>query len=301
MKDPHLLIDCNALCYRGFYTLQDLSVNDVPINVVFSFLRQVLTLSRDFNTEKIIFCWDSRVNLRKEIYPDYKRKRREDKTKEEVAKLNAAFNQFTYIRRIILPRMGFNNIFIQSGFEADDVIAAICKKQENNYVIVSADSDLIQLLDDNVKMYNFKKVLTKKWFEDTHKCHPKYWANAKAIGGCESDNVKGIKGISDPSKSKAKEIPALLPYSKNGSSPKTKKILEKIAEEENKKIIDRNFTLVNLPFRTGKAGKYLIKDFSIEEDDISINKFKKVFIKHQFESFIRPDQWTKWVEAFRLE
>ena len=78
-------------------------------------------------------------------------------------------------------------------YECDDVIGHLCRTLDpsNQIVIVSTDTDFIQLLElHNVKLWNpIKKRFIDKWPVD-YVC----W---KALKGDSSDNVPGIKGIGE--------------------------------------------------------------------------------------------------------
>lgn len=290
-----LLIDSSTLCYKSLYALPPLSLNDIPIFIVYGFARQLLSLAKEFETNNLVFCWDSKENYRKKIYPKYKAKRKENKSPEEVAKLNQGFIQFQYIRRTFLPLLGFKNIFIQTGFEADDLIAHLINKHSDKlFTIVSSDSDLFQCLSDNVSMWNFKKLMTKKWFEKTYGIEPIKWIEAKKIGGCYSDSLPGIAGISDPAKSKAKIIPAVQIAAGLKVSDTLSK---KYNDPDNQAILERNRELIALPLSTKD---YQIKDMNLVEDEITRRRFIEVFDMLKFESFLYPGEFQKWVDSFKL-
>ena len=286
-QPTYIVIDSSALCYRSFYTMPELTVEEVGISIVYGFLNQVLRIAREFDSNLFLFCWDSKVSLRKQIYPEYKQKRKENRTEEEIAKLRIAFDQFAYLRRKVLPAMGFNNNFIQVGMEADDLIAKLTLNADGNkFLIVSGDNDLYQLLSDNVSLYNFKRVLSNKWFEQRYSIRPYQWAQAKAIGGCSGDNVVGVKGIADPGKSKA-EVPPAIKVLKG----------EKIVDLD-PAMIKRNLQLIQLPY---KAEGCYVKDLLIREDQFSRKKFIRVFDRLKFNSFLTRDSFEKWEKAFELD
>src|SRR5438046_2629757 len=71
--------------------------------------------------------------------------------------------QIPYIRRL-LDAMRIP-ILQTEGFEADDVIGAIARHASEDYdvVIVSSDKDMLQLVNDQVHMYNPVKMDT--WYD----------------------------------------------------------------------------------------------------------------------------------------
>ena len=89
------------------------------------------------------------------------------------------------------------------GFEADDVIGTIARKAAANGVevaIVSSDKDMLQLVNDHVKMLNPMKDDT--WYDDaeTEKymgVKPSQVADLLALKGDSVDNIPGAPGIGD--------------------------------------------------------------------------------------------------------
>ena len=120
-----LIIDSSYVCYRAFYASGDLIHKGVPTGITYGFFNQVFNLVKKIRPDNLVFFWDSKRSVRKEIYPEYKAKRRsgKEKTEDEILMWKAAFKQFSVIRRHILPEIGLHQSFMQSGYEADDLIA----------------------------------------------------------------------------------------------------------------------------------------------------------------------------------
>lgn len=275
-----LIIDSNALAYRALYTTSDLSHDKTKTGVVFGFLHKVFSYAKKYNTNDIIFCWDSKQNYRKAIYPEYKSgrlKKKKDLSKKEKYNLNDAYRQFDLLRESVLLKLGFSNVFMRPGYEGDDLIATITKSNDNNYIIFSNDNDLYQLINDRVLYYDMgkNKIIGVKEFKSMYEIYPLYWSDIKAIMGCTADEVEGIKGIGEKT---------AISYIQ-GNLIKGKKF-EDI--EKNQKIIERNRKLVYLPFDN---------DISLK---IKNNKFKRenfieVFNRHAFRSFL-DDNYFKGIE-----
>ena len=64
---------------------------------------------------------------------------------------------------------------------------------------MSNDRDLCQLIDDNVSVYviNLKRIVTKENYLKHFNHLPSNLKLIKIISGDTSDNIKGIKGISE--------------------------------------------------------------------------------------------------------
>jgi DNA polymerase-1 len=204
MNDTWIIIDANYLCHRARYSMGELSHGGSPTGVVFGFLQTVIALEEQFDTAKVAFCFDSMASKRQEIYPVYKanRKSRQKMTKQKEAFEREFHRQINFLRTNYLPKIGFRNIFFQSGYESDDLIAAACitaKTECNEIIIVTADQDLFQCIGGKVSVWNPQKqeMMTLQRFWQTYEIEPRQWAAVKTIAGCSSDNIKGAKGIGE--------------------------------------------------------------------------------------------------------
>jgi len=260
----------------------DLSHEEQKVGIVFGFMRQMLTLSKKFSTHKFIFIWDSKKNFRYKLYPTYKN--RVSLTAEEQAFEKFAFKQFIELRTKTLPKFGFKNNFIQTGMEADDIIAIITQNYKREFVIISGDGDLYQLLKNNVEMYSpkKKKVLTENWFMQEYGITPKEWVMVKRVAGCRSDKVEGISGIGEK---------RAIQYIKGTLNKKTKGYQNII---NGKEIINRNKALVELPFEGTKLPKL------VAEKQFLLHNFIELTDTYGFRSFQQVESLNEWMTQFEM-
>lgn len=284
-----LIVDCPYVCHKVRHGMRgiDMTSEQADVEVIFGFLKQLLMICKRFqNINEYVFCWDSSKSKRLQLYPEYKANRRNrEKTEEEKNFDKKTMDQFKVLRRYVLPMMGFENVFIQTGVESDDVIASVVRNYPMHmYMLITSDSDMYQLLDENLRIYSLhtRKVMDKKLFTETYGIEPNQWATAKAIGGCVTDNVEGIRGVADP----AKSVKSLALAYLRGQLTKGK-IKEKIESEEGQKIIARNMQLVSLPFYTTDRPELIHK--SLWKRD-----FLKTFEKYNFLSFMRSREFYNW-------
>ena len=192
-----LVLDCDYICHTVLYSVPALSHLGLRTEIIMGFMKRLMTFSQQFKPKEIVFAWDSKPSLRQEVYPEYKMNRRGKKlTEKEKKNKKAAKGQFKELREKILPSLGFKNIFIQDGYEADDIIASVVKNNpKNHFIIVSSDKDLYQLLSNNCYMYNpsAKKMRTPDSFQEEWGCRPGMWGSIKSISGCATDNVTGAQ------------------------------------------------------------------------------------------------------------
>jgi DNA polymerase I len=195
-----LIIDVSYLCHRAFHAMGGLAFRGRSTGALFGFFRDLLQLRKQFHPDCIAFCFDGGHKRRRAIFPDYKL--RPKSTPEEDAARKILRGQMRLLRKDYLPMMGFQNIFWAKGFEADDLIASLCKRtlrDKDRGIIVGADHDLYQLLDDDVDIFDprKKKIYTVKDFTQEFGIPPRHWAAVKAIAGCRSDAVPGIPGVGE--------------------------------------------------------------------------------------------------------
>lgn len=263
-----ILLDCNALCYQAHFTTRNLSRSDgTPTGVVYGFWQQVKSIVEQCDCARLVFCWDSDKSIRMAMCNTYKADR--DKKREQDPTIFEAFYQFEEIRKMILPKLGFKNNFIVDGYEADDIIASICKNEDEEIVIASNDQDLYQLLTPKIRMYKPVKGqhYTMKNFVDEYGIQPEQWVYVKAIAGCPGDNVIGIHGVG------AKTVISFL-------TDTTGKKFPKINNSEAKKIISRNWPLVCLPLDNTPA-------FSLTWPEMNYQNWKEFCNEYELHSFLK--------------
>jgi len=278
-----LVVDSNFLAHRAIYTMNALSYEDDKTGVIFGFLMQILSYAKEFKTNDIIFCWDSTNSKRKELYPDYKANRvKEDITEEEEELKLSGYKQFDTLREEVLPLMGFKNVYFQDGYEADDLIATTVGWHEGEFVIITADHDMYQLLDfADIWNPSSKQLYTYDDFGREWEVAPVDWIDIKSLAGCSSDNIAGIKGVGE--KTAAKFI--------RNELKSTTKAYQKI-ESARGNVLKRNKPLVTLPFIGTNI--YKIKDNKLNFD----NFVEHICYRYSFDSFLKDNYYLKWENFF---
>lgn len=298
----NLILDCPYICHKVRHGMKniELSKEALRVEVVFGFLKQLLMICKKFpNINDYIFCWDGQRSYRRKIYPKYKANRiNKDKTDEEKEWDNITLNQFQIIRVFLLPMLGFVNNFIQNGIESDDIIASIVlNNPDKDFLLITSDQDMYQLLNHNLKMYSLhtRKLMDSTKFKDKFGIFPYEWAKAKAIGGCDTDNVKGIKGVSDPAKSEKSQALKYL----RGELKKTGKVFQRIESEEGQEIIRKNLPLVRLPFEGTEEIKGT-QIFEIKRQSLWAEDFRNTFEKFGFDSMLSWANFREWEVTMSL-
>jgi DNA polymerase I len=191
-----LVLDCNHLCWRSFYTTGKLAYGDRATGVTFGFFKAIQVLMDEHQTTDVIFCFDHGKSKRKELYPAYKGLR--DKDPEQAKVRLEVQKQIETIKTKYLPSLGFKNVFYQEGYEADDLIAAFVDKHwkvpGTDFIVVSSDKDLYQILHPGVTMYDpiRKEAVNGVSFRAKYNIPHTDWPKVKALAGCKSDYIRGI-------------------------------------------------------------------------------------------------------------
>jgi len=280
-----LILDCNYLCHRARFVFGQLS-NSNPeglvtgTGVIYGFISQMHELMVQFQTNDLIFCWDSKTSIREKSYPEYKRPRKtKEKTEEDIEFDKLTYPQFTEIFESVIPALGFVNNFKVDGLEGDDIMASIVQEYDADFIIITSDEDMYQTLNDcDIWHPQKKKLITKKWFINNYGIEPKEWSTVKAIAGCSSDNVAGVKGVGEKT---------AIKYLLKELQPTTKKYKD-IVSEEGQEIYKRNIHLVTLPHK-------LTPSITIEDpENLQIHNFIKVFEAYGFDSMLTPSALDSW-------
>lgn len=193
------VLDVPYLGYRAAHSQPEgLWFRGEPTTVAFGLFREMEQLNQRFPDLRFVFCFEGRGSLRRKIYRQYKLSRNE-LTKEQLEFKQLVRYQLEKVRDYWLREIGFENIFWQDGYEADDWVAVVCSQMGPGAraLMVSGDQDLYQLLGRRVAMWEPRKqaVLTESKFRKQYGICPTMWADVKAIAGCPGDNVPGIGGI----------------------------------------------------------------------------------------------------------
>lgn len=279
MKMKIAIADCNALGHIVKHSTKELSFRGEKTGVIFGFLRKLFVIQEKIKADAYVFCWDSPYGYERElVYPEYKANR-EEKPPLDVKLNEIALPQFQRLRDEVLPSIGFANIFMSAGLEADDLIAqvAIDYKALHDIIILSRDGDLFQLLDgERVTMFN--PVSMKYYNEDAlvreYGITPNNWNMVKAIAGCDGDNVKGVDGVAEKTAAKF-----LLGIMKPG------KTMDKIIAAE--ETVVSNLRLVTLPWETTST-------LTLEADRMDVDGFVQMCKEFGMRSLLDTNTYEKY-------
>lgn len=192
-----VLIDGHAILHRAYHALPPLTNSrGLQTNAIYGFLTMLLKVLEDQKPDYLIVAFDlPQPTFRQQQYTAYQAKRPEMQS-------NLA-DQIPLIHEL-LDRLKIKYFEIP-GYEADDLIGTIAESvkrtEESEVVIVSGDRDLLQLVDNKVKLCVPVKGLTETKTYSTELIgqefgvRPDQWVDVKALKGDASDNYSGVPGI----------------------------------------------------------------------------------------------------------
>jgi len=188
------LIDGNSYVYRAFYAIKSLTNSKgFPTNAIYGFTNMLLKIIREKKPDAVVVAFDSPVlTERHRLFQDYKAHRPE--TPSDLVP------QLPFIRKVI---SAFRiKIFEMAGYEADDIIGTVAKDaaaQGWTVFIVTADKDMLQLVDERIKIYDpmKDKVLDRDYVKERFGVGPERVTEFMALTGDVSDNIPGLRGVGE--------------------------------------------------------------------------------------------------------
>lgn len=174
-----LIIDIYNLFFRGMHTInpndsEELQ-NGMMMHMLFNMIRKAC---EKFEPNHLVVCTDGNLSWRKNVYTAYKANRIERLQERSPKDAMREDRLKTIFTNDFLPflRDKTNVSFLSCHLaEADDLVARFIKKHSNDAcIILSTDNDYVQLLSDNVLIYNSmeERIITKDCIFSADKRQP---------------------------------------------------------------------------------------------------------------------------------
>lgn len=248
-KNKVYLIDGSGYIFRAYYAVAPLSNKaGLPTNALYGFTRMILKLLSDADSDNVIMFFDTgQKTFRSDIYPEYKANRSE--CPEDL------IPQMPYFRTIS-ETLGLRT-FELPGYEADDLIGTFADKlsaQDIETVIVSADKDLMQLVNNNVSIHDTMrdKKYQAKEVKEKYDVTPQEFSEYLALTGDTSDNIPGLSGVGPKTAAalvnKYGDVESIIAAAAEIAEDKTIRNRKKIADtiQENPEILRLSRKLVQI-------------------------------------------------------
>lgn len=297
-----LLVDGNALFKVGFFGAKnEYNHRGQHIGGVYQFLTVLRKLLTENLYHRVYVFWDGKYSgkLRYNIYSPYKSARGKDYEhgtqpidESEILQKKMIWN---YLEELCIRQVQHEFV------ESDDFIGFYClnKDEYDNVTICTNDRDMCQLISDTVRVYfcDLKVYVDPFNYSSYFSHHIDNAALVKIMIGDNSDSIKGIKGVKEPTLisffpeivERKVTIPELIEKAKVLQEKRLEeklprlKVLDNIANGvtdgvQGDKLYEINTVLVDLknPLITEEAIQQL-NDLIEGEFDISERGVKNVF------------------------
>jgi len=190
--DVVVLLDLSAHVFRSYHAISPLSApSGEPTNATFGFVSILERLLRELRPSRLGIALDSgRTTFRSEMYPEYKANR-----PEPPEELLVQLVRSSEIARAFTP-----HVWQLKGVEADDLLATAvrqCRKLGYQALIVGADKDLMQLVGEDVRLWDMTRdrVFGPSEVAEKFGVRVDQLGDFLALTGDSSDNVPGVPRI----------------------------------------------------------------------------------------------------------
>ena len=277
-KKLAILVDGSNFIYRAFYALPQLTSPDGnPVGAVYGFCSMLISLLGKHKSDLFCVALDAgRDTFRKEIYSEYKNNR-----EETPADLKSQFPI------LIEACRAFGVPIIETvGYEADDIIATIATElsQQNYEVrIIASDKDLMQLIDENIYLFDpiKSKIIKENEVLEKYGVVPRQMVSLQALMGDSTDNIPGIQGVGPKTAAKLlNQFQSLKNIYNEIGNVTPPKLREKLINQKNMvEISEKLVTLCrNVPIN---------EDFSNFKINLDPEETKNFLNKYKFNSLVK--------------
>ena len=240
-----MIVDAYNQFIRGYIVDPSKNPNGSPIGGIRTFINIFNKLTREVKPDLLVLVWDGKggSKKRRSMNKNYKGGRKPPRTNwtqvgmgEEDILDNKVWQQMRVIEYLNqTPVIQFMEPLV----EADDVISYIKNTpmfSDWQKVIVSADKDFIQLLDDKTILHRpiQKEYLNKNNIVEKFNIHPTNFALARAIVGDSSDNLPGVPRVG------LQTVAKKFPFLKEERTHYLDSILAECSKPENKQKVYTN-------------------------------------------------------------
>lgn len=286
---PIFIIDGMNAFIRAWAAYPQMSANGEQMGGCVGFLKTLQKLCREFQPTQVYVAWEGGGSTRRrKIFPEYKMNRRPEKLnrfyEDDIPDTDENRQKQLISLVNILKNVPVCQVYV-SDCEGDDIVAFMCRGplRDKEKVIVSADKDMYQLLDERTHIYSLHKKRFVKDADifDEFRIKAYNFALAKCLCGDVSDNIPGVKGLGF--KTAAKKFPMLggdpvllqdlLDFT--ASHKHTSQIYQRIWEESD--LVKRNWKIIHLDGSMLSPEQMKRVEYAMNTFEPKVNKLK--FIK----------------------
>lgn len=190
-----ILVDGYSFFFRAYFALKNIKKRSdgLAVNGVYGFTRMLINLIIDLKSTHIAIVFDTgKKTFRNKIFTDYKANR--PPVPDDM------IPQFPLIREV--AEVLNIKVVEKEGYEADDIIATLAKQAEKEKYevwIISSDKDLMQLVNENIFLYETKenKKIGIEEVKNKWGVEPSKLLDVLSLMGDNADNVPGVPSIGE--------------------------------------------------------------------------------------------------------
>lgn len=280
--DKFVIIDGNNLMYRAFFALPQLANFDGEIsNAVFGFTNMLVKVIKEVEPKYIAVTFDiAKKNFRHEKFAEYKGTRKP--TPEELK------SQFPIVKDLL--RKMHITVVEEEGLEADDLMGCLSRMFDTQNIIVSADRDAFQLINDNTEIMFPKKGITetisvsKDNLKEIYGVEPWQVVDLKSLMGDSSDNIPGVSGVGEKTALGLLEKYSCLDGVYENIEKITGKLKDKLITDKDKAYLSQYLATIVTDKKLDFALEDFVYDFPFNND------VHECFKRYQFNSLLRKDE-----------
>jgi len=245
--------------------------------IVYNFFRVLKSTIAEFSPDIVYFPLDGVPQARLDQDTSYKANRKIDESDPEVV---AYWEYFRSQKRKIISLLKRDypvRVVFHPNQECDDLVNYIIKyiHTSDDIVIVSSDTDFIQILNEfpgRVKLYN---PISKKYRQNT----PYDYVAWKAMVGDKADNIAGVKGIG---KKTAEKI-----LTKEGA------LDERLESDKFREPYEKSYNLIKFIDLKSEESNIIISS-----SDLDMSNIESEFEIMQFNSMLKENYISSYEEEF---
>ncbi|MFP4266398.1 MAG: DNA polymerase I [Spirochaetaceae bacterium] len=262
--DPLYLLDAYSLIYRSYFAFINRPLRNPEgenVSAFFGFFRTLLSFFDTYAPRHFAVIMDSKTpTFRHKMYKEYKANR--EKAPED---LHA---QVPLIEEVLsVMNLG---VIRRDGMEADDIMATLsdeCSREGRACYIISGDKDLLQLVDNRVKILRpdkgeYREIGREEVVEELG-VRADQIVDYLSLIGDKADNIPGVRGIGPKT--------AVKLLSSYGTLEGIYDHLDECTKSERKKLEE------------GKESAFLSKKLVVLTRDLEIDSHEEIFSLQAFD------------------
>jgi 5'-3' exonuclease len=293
-----IIIDGNAMGW-AHHSATKLTYGGIETQAVFGFVKMLREFRYNYPAAPITVLWDGQAKKRFALLPSYKESREQRRQEDTEAQADHnSYKQASAIIQVACRLLGVTQL-LHPDYEADDLAGLLCARLPGRKLLVTGDSDWLQLVSSDVTWYDprrdGKQINISNFHELTGYASPLEHLHGKTLRGDDSDDIPGIQGFGKIETAKfiakwatldaffaAVDAGTYTPATRKGKTAKTPHPEQMLASPEGRAVVARNFALMDL-----RDPVIEIESIKVERGNLEPEKVVTLFERLGFVSLLR--------------